>query len=76
MPIPMVNSPDIEVVRDQFEAWMEGATARAGMYRRGHENPYPPRTRKADAWENGWEVINHQLSFAGDEMRCRESPCH
>lgn len=60
MPAPLIETDDIEVLRDQFLAWMDGARARLiGVLL--SENPHPERSRKGDAWENGWEVIDMDL---------------
>lgn len=60
MPIPLLDSPDIHVVRGQFEAWMDGCRARLlGMLL--HENPHPSRSYMADAWENAWETVDRML---------------
>lgn len=60
MPQPLLHTDDIDVIKDQFEAWMEGAKARAQGIEL-YECPYSGRSRKADAWENGWEQIDHNL---------------
>ena len=60
MPLPNLKTNDIEILRAQFEAWMEGAEAGAsGMDT--HENPYPSRSAMGDAWENGCERIRHLM---------------
>lgn len=61
MPIPILDTQNIEQLKAQFEAWMSGARSRA----RGlplQEMPHPTRTAKGDAWENGWEVIDQELN--------------
>lgn len=68
MPPPRLETDDVNYMREQFEAWMDGARARA----RGipfQSIPYPARTRKGDAWENGWEVVD--LELRGAEFRKR-----
>ncbi len=57
MPMPMLESNDPVVLREQFAAWMEGARSAACGYCGLHENPYEARSRKGDAWENGFEAI-------------------
>ena len=66
MPRPLLETTDVDYMRQQFVAWMDGARARA----RGltmQDIPHPPRTIKGDAWENGWEVID--LELASQEQR-------
>lgn len=71
MPIPMLESDDIEVIRCQFEAWMNGVHARflgIGL----HENPHPSRTAAGDAWGNAWGVTDRLLDdmhHLGDPLR-------
>jgi hypothetical protein len=59
MPSPRMNT-DADRLRVQFEAWMRGARSRAMGFKL-HENPFEERTLAGDAWENGWECINHDL---------------
>jgi hypothetical protein len=61
MPYPLLHSNDIEVLRDQFAAWMEGATAAARGELRLAENPHAERSRRADAWEHAFESISSAL---------------
>ncbi len=67
MPIPRLDRDDIGLLRDQFEAWMSGARARA-QGQTMQDIPHPARSNKGDAWENGWEVIDMELA-AADWMR-------
>ncbi len=63
MPEPMLHTKDIDVLRNQFEAWMDGAQAGA----RGehtYDNPYLARSAKGDAWENGCERIRRSIKDA------------
>lgn len=62
MPIPLFDSPDIDLIRRQFQAWINGAVSRARNDER--ENPHPERSAEGDAWENGFEVIGRHLSEA------------
>lgn len=61
----MLETEDINLMRDQFNAWMLGATARASG-RPLAVNPYPSRSAKADAWENGWAQIDYSLKGSED----------
>jgi hypothetical protein len=58
MPLPALHTKDVDYMRRQFRAWMEGAEARANQFAKLSENPYVARTAEADAWENGWERID------------------
>lgn len=58
MPLPALHTKDVDFMRRQFRAWMEGAEARANQFAKLSENPYVARTAEADAWENGWERID------------------
>lgn len=60
MPKPNFNV-DAEGLRVQFEAWIQGARARASDLCKLHECPYEERTLAGDAWENGWECIDFDL---------------
>lgn len=56
MPAPPLDTDDVEILRLWFTEWMNGARA----YMRGiplSEIPHPARSARADAWENGWEVM-------------------
>jgi len=50
----------IVICKEEFEAWKEGSAARLKGLEL-HICPYKSRTRKADAWENGWEVTDCNL---------------
>jgi hypothetical protein len=57
----MLKTDDIEVLRTQFAAWMQGVDARfLGIME--SECPHPSRTAAGDAWENGWGVCNRHLN--------------
>jgi hypothetical protein len=63
LPIPLLETADIEVMRTQFSAWMDGVNAR--FYGLGVPDcPYAPRTAAGDAWENGWGVVNRHIEDA------------
>ena len=60
MPIPLIDTPDIEVLRVQFQAWMDGVVSRfLGLT--VPDNPHESRSAAGDAWENGWDVCDHNL---------------
>lgn len=60
MPLPLIKTDDIEVLRTQFQAWMDGVNARfLGMA--VADQPHPSRSAAGDAWENGWDVCNQHL---------------
>lgn len=60
MPRLLIETDDIEVMRTQFQAWMDGVNARfLGLT--VPECPHSPRTAAGDAWENGWDVCNQRL---------------
>lgn len=58
-----IDSGQVEThcyVQERFDAWKEGSVARLkGM--KLPDCPYKSRSRKADAWENGWEVTDLNL---------------
>lgn len=57
MPYPLINTDDIELLRVQFRAWMDGVHA-CGAGIELYENPHTARSAAADSWGNGWEVMN------------------
>lgn len=60
MPLPLLETDDIEVLRTQFRAWMDGVSCRfLGL--QVSDCPHEPRTAAGDAWENGWGVVNRHL---------------
>lgn len=60
MPIPRLETDDVNYMRLQFVAWMDGARSRA-RGRPLQDIPHPARSSEGDAWENGWEVIDLEL---------------
>jgi hypothetical protein len=62
MPAPLIETDDIEVLRTQFAAWMEGVESRfLGLS--VPDCPHEPRTAAGDAWENGWGVCDQRLKY-------------
>lgn len=60
MPSPILETTDIDVLRTQFQAWMDGVNARfLGIVLA--ECPHAYRSAAGDAWDNGWHVCNSRL---------------
>lgn len=66
MPLPSFESQDIEFLRRQFKAWVQGAESRANQFCQLSDNPHPARSPEGDAWENGFERMNYAI-YSTDE---------
>ena len=72
MPVPILETTDVDFMRRQFAAWMDGVNWRLAGHKLS-ECPFAARSAEGDAFENGWEIVDLELRRTDMVIRAAKS---